>query len=301
MMRLVARKLAHGALVLIGVSLGSFLLMELVPGSYFDAARTDPRLSPKTIEEMRRNAGLHAPLVTRYGLWLRSVIAGEGGHSIVYQTPAAQLILPRAAKTMELSAVALAITWVCSLALGIGSTMGSRKWIGLAADTVTGALAAIPELVLACWLMLAAMSAGLAAGNDLAIAATVLGLSGIPALLPQIRAGLKQVAMAPYLEIARVHGVRGWRFLWIFWMRAALNPLISMLGLSVGTLLSSSLAVEILCGWPGLGSLFLTSIEARDGDVVIGVVMMSTLLLVSANTLSDLLLVAADPRIRRTG
>jgi ABC-type dipeptide/oligopeptide/nickel transport system permease component len=147
--------------------------------------------------------------------------------------------------------------------------------------------------------MALAVWAGMVKGNDLVIAAAVLGLSGIPSLLPQVRAEFAQVKQAPFVEIARVCGVGGWRLNWNFRMRAALNPLIPLFGLSAGTLLSSSLAVEIICGWPGLGPLFVSSIESRDAHVVIGVVTLSTLMLAMSNMVSDMILGFADPRIRR--
>jgi peptide/nickel transport system permease protein len=81
-------------------------------------------------------------------------------------------------------------------------------------------------------------------------------------------------------------------------MPAALNPLISLLGFSLGTLLSASLLVEVVMGWPGLGPLFLEAILARDFGLVLGVIMMSTMFLVTGNLIADLLLYRADPRIR---
>lgn len=299
MMRFAARRLLQGALTLLLVSITSFLLMDLVPGSYFDEARLDPRLSPETVESMRSRSGELSTLPLRYCRWLASLVSGDGGHSVVYQVPVIRLILPRLLKTVQLSVAGLALSWLAALALGACSARRTRRSAVAVADGITAALAAIPELVLACGMMAVGLYAGVVRENDPSIPALVLGLSGIPGLLPQVRAGLREVAGAAYLNLAWAHGVHGWRFFLIFWLRAAANPLLPLLGLSVGTMLSSSLAVEIVCGWPGLGPLFISSIESRDGHVVVAIVLMASALLIVANTVTDLLQAAADPRIRR--
>ena len=292
------RKLLHGATTLLAMSVIGFVLMSLAPGSYFDEARLDPRLSPETVESMRSRAGELTTLPHRYGRWLASCLAGEAGYSVVYQVPVLPLLLPRLLKTMKLSAAGLALSWLTVLAVGLWSATRRQKGPALFADGLTSILAAIPELVLACCLMVVGLHAGLVRDGNMWIPALTLGLSGIPGLLPQVRAALREVAEAPYLELARVHGVRGWRFALVFWLRAAANPLLPLLGLSAGTMLSSSLVVEIISGWPGLGPLFVSSIETRDSHVALAVVLLATGLLIAANTAADLLQALADPRVR---
>lgn len=300
MKRFVARRLMQGALTLWVVSVVGFALMSLVPGSYFDEARLDPRLSPQTVEAMRNRSGELRTLPQRYGEWLVSCFAGEGGYSVVYQVPVLHLMLPRLVKTAQLATAGLALSWLTALVLGAWSANRAGKHAAAVADWLTSALAAIPELVLACGLMLIGLYAGLVREDNLTIPALALGMGGIPALLPQVRAGLRQVADAPYLELAWAHGIRGWRFSLLFWLRAAANPLLPLLGLSVGTMLSSSLVVEIICGWPGLGPLFLSSVETRDSHVALAVVLIASGLLITANTVTDILQAAADPRIRES-
>jgi peptide/nickel transport system permease protein len=103
---------------------------------------------------------------------------------------------------------------------------------------------------------------------------------------------------SPFALAARAHGIPHRRLLFRHLLPAALNPLISLFGLSLGTLLSASLLVEVLVGWPGLGPLFVEAILARDFALVLGVVMISTALLILGNLVADLLLYRADPRIR---
>ncbi len=134
--------------------------------------------------------------------------------------------------------------------------------------------------------------------RHLVIPVTVLVLGMLPALVRHIRASVADAMDAPFALAARAHGIPRRRRLFRHILPAALNPLISLFGLSLGTLLSASLLVEVLVGWPGLGPLFLEAIMARDFALVLGVVMSSAVLVIAGNLLADLLLYRADPKIR---
>jgi peptide/nickel transport system permease protein len=113
-----------------------------------------------------------------------------------------------------------------------------------------------------------------------------------------VRASVATVLEAPFVQAARGHGIPERRVLFRHVLPAAANPLISLFGLSVATLTSMSLLVEIVMSWPGLGPLLLEAILARDFHLVLGLVLASTVLLLAGNLLADVLLLAADPRIR---
>lgn len=296
MIRFAARRLGQGIVTLFALSMVSFVLMVTVPGSYYDGVRSDPRVTQETVQSMRDRAGEMETLPQRYGTWLASVAKGEGGYSIAYQVPVLPLILPRLAKTLELAALGLFITWVAVLALASWAVRSNLAF--LLSSAIQATLGAIPELVLACGLITAGLHWGWIRESDVRMPALVLGLSGIPALLPQVRSALVQVAGAPYLALAKTHGIHGWRFFLIFWLRAAGVPLVSLFGISAGTILSSTLVVEVVYGWPGIGSLFLSSIESRDSHVVLAIVLVSSAVFSATGILTDLFIAAADPRIR---
>jgi peptide/nickel transport system permease protein len=135
------------------------------------------------------------------------------------------------------------------------------------------------------------------AGNAV-LPVTVLVLGALPVLIRHVRSAVLGVSGEPYAQAARAHGIGGIRF-WFHWLLpAAANPLISLLGLSIAGLISSSLLVEVILAWPGLGPLFLEAIEARDLYLVIGCLMLSALFLIAGTLLADFLLYALDPRIR---
>jgi peptide/nickel transport system permease protein len=180
-------------------------------------------------------------------------------------------------------------------------------------------LLAIPELLLAVILLvLAVESAWLPAGGmhspgaegwaatdqirdtlrHLVLPVTVLVLGMLPVLVRHVRAAMVEVIESPFALAARAHGIPRRRLLFRHLLPAALNPLITLFGFSLGTLLSASLLVEVIVGWPGIGPLFVEAILARDFALVLGVVMVSTTLLIAGNLAADILLYRADPRIR---
>jgi len=134
--------------------------------------------------------------------------------------------------------------------------------------------------------------------SHLVLPVLVLALTTLPLLVRHVRAAVSEVLDAPFLRTARGHGIGRRRLLYRYALPAAANPLISLLGLSIGALLGGSLLVEVVMGWPGLGPLLVEAILSRDLYVVIGGVLLSTLLLVFGNFVADLLLYWADPRIR---
>jgi peptide/nickel transport system permease protein len=125
-----------------------------------------------------------------------------------------------------------------------------------------------------------------------------LVLSALPLLVRHVRAAVADVLNAPFLLAALGHGIPRRTLLYRYALPAAANPLISLLGFSIGALLSGSLLIEVVMSWPGLGPLLLEAILARDLYVVVGGILFSALFLVGGNLLADLLLYWADPRIR---
>jgi peptide/nickel transport system permease protein len=130
----------------------------------------------------------------------------------------------------------------------------------------------------------------------LPVAVLVLGM--LPTLVRHVRASMAEAIDSPFALSARAQGISRRRLLFRHLLPAAANPLISLFGFSLGTLLSASLLIEVVMGWPGLGPLFLEAIMARDFALVLAVVMLSASFLVVGNLLADILLYRMDPRIR---
>jgi peptide/nickel transport system permease protein len=314
-----SRRLAHGLLVLVGISILSFVFTGLAPGDFLSDVKLDPRLSRETIVALRARYGLDDPLPRKYLNWVRSVSRGELGFSLAYNQPVASLLWPRARNTLLLTVPATTLAWLIAVPLGAWSASRRGRSADRLCAVATTALLAVPELLLAMGLLLFALRTGafptggrmsegfagmghwqqtrdLAAHLFLPVAALVL--VNLPVLVRHVRASLLDVLAAPFIVAARARGVPPRRILFRDALRAAANPLISLLGLSIAGLLSTSLVVETLMGWPGLGPLLLDAIAARDLHVVIGAVLCSTVFLLAGNLVADGLLYLADPRVR---
>jgi len=321
-MRYLASRLGHGILLLFGVSVLSFVFFELAPGDYLDEMRLDPRISPETVESLRAQYGLDRPLHERYLAWLASTLRGEMGYSFAYRSPAGPLIWQRARRTLFLSATATALAWLLAVPLGIwwATRRGRRGDGGL--GLLSSTLLAVPDILFALCLLLIAVRTGAApaggmvsvdfadlglwarAGDlasHLALPVAALVLGSLPLLVRHVRASMVEVLEAPFIRAARAHGVPGGRLLFRHALPAAANPLLSLFGLSLASLLSGSILIEVVFSWPGLGPLLLEAILARDLHLVVGAVVFSTLFLVGGNLLADVLLYAVDPRIRAGG
>lgn len=312
------RRTGAAILLLIGVSAVSFLLSDLAPGSFFDDMRVNPQISPATVAALRTQYGLDRPLPERYLRWVTSALKGDFGFSLAYNMPISKLIWARLRNTIFLGATATLLAWSLAIPLGIWSAVNGG-WADRICSAITSFFSAIPELVLGLLLLvLAAKTALLPVGGmtslwsdelgfwsrakdllqHLIAPAVALALGGLPPILRHTRTAMREVIECSYIQAARGHGIREARLIFRHILPAAANPLCSLVGLSLATLLSGSLVIEVIAGWPGLGPLFLDAIFARDFYVVMAVVMLSGMFLVCGNFLADLLLYAVDPRIR---
>jgi peptide/nickel transport system permease protein len=318
-MRYLLRRFLHALFLLFGVSLLTFFFSALAPGTYFDEMRLNPQISPETVAALRAQYQMDRPLPVRYIHWLGSVAHGELGFSFAYNAPVFPLLWARARNTLFLAVTALLLTWLLALPLGIWSAARFGRAPDRAISFATATLLAVPELVLALGLLTIAVHTGwfptgglvsigfenlpaLARLRDvashMALPVIALVLSALPTIVRHVRASVAEVLEAPFLRAAVGHGIPRRKLLYRYALRAAANPLISLFGFSLGTLLSGSLIFEVVMSWPGLGPLLLESILARDLYVVIGGVLFSMIFLVAGNFLADVLLYCADPRIR---
>jgi len=318
-MRYLARRIVHAVVLLFGVSILAFLFSTLAPGNYFDEMRLNPQISPATAAALRAQYQLDQPLPVRYARWVKSILHGEMGFSFAYNSPVAPLLWVRARNTLFLTSIATLIAWALALPLGVWSAATLGRLPDRALSWTTATLLVIPDLVLALGLLILAVRSGwfptgglVSVGFEsltplnkfrdvarhMALPVAALVLSALPLLVRHVRTAVAEVLEAPFLRAAAAHGIPRRRLLYRYALRAAANPLISLFGFSVGTLLSGSLLVEVVMSWPGLGPFLLEAILARDMYVVVGGVLLSTLFLIGGNFLADMLLYWADPRIR---
>jgi peptide/nickel transport system permease protein len=318
-MRFLLRRTLHGLLLLIGASVISFLLANLAPGDFFDEMRVNPEISRETLASLRSQYGLDRPLPRRYLQWVRSVISGQWGFSFAYNSPAGPILWSRSGKTLLLTGAATLLAWLIALPVGGWAAARPGSSIDWLTKGTVAVLLAMPELVLALLLLLFAVRTGyFPAGGlmslesldtgvwsetkditkHLFLPSVCLAAGLLPLLLSHVRAAVAEALESPFIGAARGHGIPFRRLLLRHALPAAANPLISLFGFSLGMLISSSLLIETVFSWPGLGQLMLEAIQQRDFFLVVDAAVLSTAFLIGGNLIADVLLYASDPRIR---
>lgn len=318
-MSYLVRRLIRAILLLVGVSALCFLFTEMAPGSFFDEMRVNPQISPETIAGLRTQYGLDQPLAVRYGRWMKSALHADLGYSIAYNMPVAPLLWSRAKNTLLLTITAMVLTWLISVPLGLWAAARRGGWLDRAITVVSSLLIAAPEIVIAILLLAIAVRwhlapvGGMVSGSfdalpslgkvsdlvaHLKLPVLILALCESAVIVRHIRASALEVLKASYIQAARGLGISRARLLFRHVLPAAANPAISLFGFSLAGLVSGSLLVEVICGWPGLGPLVLDATLSRDLYVVMGGIMFSALFMIGGNLIADVLLMVFDPRIR---
>jgi peptide/nickel transport system permease protein len=317
--RRAGRRVLHGFLLLVAVSILTFVLVDLAPGDFTDDMRLDPRIDPVTLAALKTRYGLDVPLGTRYLTWVQSALQGEFGYSFAYNVPVSHLLWPRGLNTLLLTVVATTLAWLIAVPLGVHSAVHRGSLFDRTVAASTATLQAIPDLLLGLAALWLALWSGLlpvgglrSLGTDTAgawprfldlarhllLPVLVLVLAILPSLIRHVRASLIEVLQAPFVRAARARGIPERRLVYRSVLRVAANPLTVLAGYSIASLLSASLVLEVIMSWPGLGPLLLDATLARDVHVIAGTTMAATVLLMAGMVTADGLLYLADPRVR---
>jgi peptide/nickel transport system permease protein len=306
--------------LLLGVTLLAFLLIYLAPGDFLSQMAENPTISPDTIEAMRRKFGLDQPWFVQYFLWIKNVFLHlDFGESFSYRQPVFSVIIPRLGNTLILAVSAAVVAWGLAIPLGIISAVKQYSWVDKSASLFAFVGLSIPELFFALLMMYFAAKTGwFPVGgmrsldfNDLSFGGKILDLAHhlvLPALvlgtvptagrMRQMRANLLDVLRLDYVTTARAKGLDEHTVIYKHAVRNAINPLITLFGFTIASLLSGSFIVEIVMAWPGLGTLTLDALFKQDLYLVMGSVVIAATMLVLGNLIADILLSVADPRIK---
>lgn len=313
MTRYFARRLAFAAVLVVAVSSASLVLARLAPGDYVTGS-LGIQASRETRERARERYGLNKSIGRQYRDWIVAAAHLDFGDSLLYDRPVRDLIPERAANTALLALTALVLATAFGIPLGI--LTGSRR-----GGILTGAIRALSLVLLSMpplltslflvfvaartgWFPIAGMrSASVPSGgaaldllHHLVLPAAAIGLP-LAAMLERLQAqAMSEVISEPFVLATFARGVPRSRVIWRDALKAALGPVASVYGLIVGTLLSGSFAVEVVTAWPGLGSLMLDALRARDVYLVAGCAVAGALFLACGTLLSDLALALVDPR-----
>lgn len=305
-MRHIARRLLALIVVALGVATLSFAMIHLVPGDPVVAMLGDTA-APADIVRMRHELGLDRPLLAQYASFLWGIAHGDLGESISAHEPVARLVAERFPATLELAGAGLLAAILLALPLGLiaGANPGGAADFGAMSFAILGI--SVPHLYLGPLLMvLFSLDLGwlpLTGRGGLAhlvLPAVTLGTALAAVLARMLRQSLLQVREADYLRTARAKGLSARAALVRHGLRNALTPVITLVGLQAGALLTGAIVVEMIFSWPGMGRMLIAAISARDYPLVEGCVLVFALSYVVVNMVTDLVYGLVDPRVRLT-
>jgi peptide/nickel transport system permease protein len=304
MTRHLLRRLVALVPVALGVATLTFALIHLVPGDPVSAMLGD-YAAPTDLNRMRHDLKLDLPLWQQYGDFLLDLAHGNLGQSISQHAPVSRLIRERYPATLELASAGLLVAIAIALPLGIvaGADAGGPGDLGAMGFAILGV--SIPHLYLGPLLMIVFSLdlgwlplTGRGGFAHLVLPALTMGTALAAILARMLRQSLVQVIGADYMRTARGKGLSERAALIRHGLRNALTPVITLLGLEAGALLTGSIVTEMIFSWPGLGRLLMTAINNRDYPLVEGCVLTFALSYVVVNMITDLVYSAVDPRIR---
>ncbi len=304
MLRYFVRRVLLAVPVLIGVATLVFSLIHLVPGDPAQAMLGDGA-APNDIAELRANLGLDQPLLTQYVRFLRHAITGDLGVSFRTGQPVTTMIIERIPATAELAVAAMFVAIVIAIPLGVVAAVWRGTAIDYSAMTFALAGVSIPNF----WLgpLLAIVFAvefgwlpvsGRGTIGHLVLPAISLGLALAAILARMTRASLLDELGELYVRAARARGVSGSAAITSHALRNSLVPLVTIIALQFGAVLTGAVITETIFAWPGIGRLLIQSIGFRDYPMVQGCILLIAVTYVSVNLITDLLYGVLDPRIR---
>ena len=310
----VARRLAQACLLLFGVSVIGFGLMHLAPGGPLAVYTMNPTVTAQDIERVKHQFGLDQPSYVQYARWAGGMVTGRWGYSFFGGEPVARIVLGRLPATLELMGSSLALALVGGVAIGTGAALRRNS----AFDYATAAGAMLALSLPTFWFGLLGIyvfaqtlgwvpAGGIASSGGGGVADRLWHL-----LLPMLvlafvlvaqwsrytRSAMIDILGQDYIRTARAKGLSGRRVLWAHGLRAALVPLVTLLGLQLPLLVGGALVTETVFGWPGMGLLFVNALGTRDYPVLMAILMVGAVIVVLGNLLADVLAAVIDPRIR---
>ncbi len=333
MTKIVLRRLAMLVLVTFGVSVICFVISRLIPGDPTQMM-LGPRATPQAIAEMRSRLGLDQPVTTQYIQYMSDLLRGDFGVSIITRQPVLGELWSYIPATFELMLMAMVLSIVVGVPLGVLTALRRDTWVdnlgrglailGISAPTFWLGLMLMlllyaelgwlpgsgrldigvtpPPHVTGLYLVDAAIAGdGLAwrsAFNHLLLPAITLALASVGTVVRLVRGSMLEVLAEDYIRTARAYGLAPWRIHFVYALKNALIPFVTVLGLELAALLFGSVVVESVFAWPGVGNHVLGAILNLDFPVIMGFTVLASVVYVLANLLVDLAYLMLDPRIQ---
>jgi peptide/nickel transport system permease protein len=306
----IARRLVALVILLAAISLAVFSLLYLAPGSAEQMLLGTRPATPETIQAIRDQYHLNDPFLVQYARWASHAARLDFGRSISTNEPVLTAIRHRFGLTLELGFFAFLITMLVGIPLGVlaavrRQTVTDRSVVALSVVGIsapafaTGILLLYVFAVELGWLPVFGTGSGLTGRIDhLVLPAVALALTGMGLVLKLTRAAMIGALEQDYVTFARARGISRRRVVLGYGLRNSLVPISTAGGLLLGYMLAGTVLVEVTFALPGVGSLLVDSVTAKDVPVVQGLVLLIAIIVVLANLLADLSYRVLDPRIR---
>lgn len=317
--RYVLRRLIYLIPLVIGITIITFLLANLAPGSPLQDLALDPDIQPQDLERIKESLGLNQPIYVRYVQWFSHVIRGDFGISLVTYRPVMQTILQKLPNTLELAGAALLLSLVISIPVGVYAAVRRNSWFdqvttigavgGFAMPTFFFGLLMIVLFAVKfkAWGLPSLPSGGvqtLGGGGffdrieHLIMPAVVLALVQTAGWTRYIRSQMIEVLRQDYMRTAESKGLKYWVTVMRHGLKNGVLPLVTLLALDIPNLFSGSVITEQIFSWNGVGRLIIDSVNKRDYTMVMGTTLFIAILVVLGNLLADVVYGIIDPRVR---
>ncbi len=299
-----ARRAIQALMIVLGVSIVTFVLLYLLPAdpARMVAGRT---ASAAQVEQVRAQLGLNLPLWEQYARYLGRLLSGDLGRSYLQRTEVTALIAARLPATLLLMLGAI----VCELGIGVtlGVVAGSRRGSLLDQSVMVGSFVfvSMPQFVIALTLLYVFAYwlgwfpiGGYGELRHLVLPSLTLGLLGGGWYARVTRSSVIEVLRQDFIRTARAKGLARWRVIGVHVLPNAALPVIAMIGIDIGYFMSGIVVVESVFGWPGIGQLTWQAIQQIDIPIIMGVTLVSAIAIVLGNLIADLIAPLIDPRIK---
>ncbi len=321
MSKYIARRIGQMLIVLIGISIISFAIMQLAPGDPIELL-ADRNATPAEKAHIRELYGLDRPLYVQYFSWISKVVQGDFGNSYVTGKPVLQMIAERLPATLALNFIAMIIIYLLAIPIGMLSALRQYSWFDQISTTLAFLGRAIPQFWFALLLIylvgmkvdfieIAGMATyGVEWGKEafftvfkdrlsyIILPLTVLVFSGMAGIVRYMRASMLDVVNQDYIRTARAKGLSERKVVTGHAMRNAMLPIVTLIGFELTIMFSGSVVIETIFSWPGIGLLAVNSIFQRDYMVVMAFNMLGAVMTVVGMFLADMLYLVVDPRIK---
>lgn len=311
--RAVIKRLIHLSLVLAGISILTFSLLQLLPGDTAEAiAAASGDTSAEVIARLRQELGLDQPLYVQYFNWLGDILRLDLGQSYRTGQNVSEMIISRLPVTVEVLILVVSISLLVAVPVAMQAARFRGGWFDQMTSVGSFALQSLPPflvalvmiVVFAVWAKLlpaigfVPLSKGLWPNlRSLTIPVIALCVPMIPLYVRVLRNEMIRTLQEDFILVARAQGMPPRKIMWLYALKPSLPTLVTVVGVSVGTLISGTIVVEMISGLPGMGTLIFGAISSRDYVVVQGVVLFMASAYVLINFLVDLVIAFLDPRV----